>query len=574
MAPVPLKHPVRYTPLAVTGTQLALIVYLTYAVGASLYTSYKALGPAQDTRSRLAQRKKLAPAFLAIAVVAFSVATYTTIASAVLSYKTWAYEHGLDLPQHYSVAGEHGYLPDTNESSQLYLTQWLSDTPFYFDALEIVAEKARRFWWGQQIDLATVAFSMLLAIEGKRRKIPLITAFLTLAHLVNLSFAQSLFFLALLLTPSPLPSGDEDLRLPVVPMPTSWWTRIRNAVLPPKPGSWMPHPAVFLTALVVNFAAIFLLPYAAGTLSFRTIALLTHALTFLPLILPKIVPVKWGTVQSHPHSSYASFTTLFRSMSLGSFLFHAKATLMGLLSNAPDSHYHRHSVFLPWDVEQRSKWERTTTALGKVLGSTSDHPVVAAVGWDVLICAASLGLWAAVRATDIQDILKSVMPFNRGATTHSSHPSAEPTPEEESSSKGSTRAESEIPEELDAEDQEPPMTLRRSGRRPKTRLGSIASSSGASEDVAPPPTSTAARRRGRGRKPKQQQQQHQQPVELEEEKAYEPTPSEAKSAVEGDVVPAGDHLDWESAALTWGLAAFAGLASACAGVFGGECVSR
>jgi len=84
---------------------------------------------------------------------------------------------------------------------------WLTDVPIYRDAVEIVTEKARRFWWGNQRGLATISWSMLLAIEGRRRKIPFLSAYLFLAHLVNLSFAQNLFYLSLLLTPTPLESA-------------------------------------------------------------------------------------------------------------------------------------------------------------------------------------------------------------------------------------------------------------------------------------------------------------------------------------------------------------------------------
>lgn len=222
---------------------------------------------------------------------------------------------------------------------------------------------------------------------------------------------------------------------------------------------------------------------------------------------------------------------------------------MGLIYNTPDSHYHRHSNFFPWDVEERSTWERSTTALGKVLGSISDHPVVQAVGWDVLLCTLSLGVWAAVRATDVQDIIKSATPvFNfRRKVEHAI---------EEHTPNASVKAESEPADDVGSEHS---MTLRRSGRRTKTRLGSIASSNSPSEEG----TVVPARKRGRPKKTKQS----------EEEKAYEPEPSETRELVEGDVLPA-DGLDWESAALTWGLAAFAGLGSACAGVFGGECISR
>lgn len=54
---------------------------------------------------------------------------------------------------------------------------------------------------------------MLLAIEGRRRNIPLLWCYQLLGQLVSLSFAQNLFFIALLLTPAPLPV--EDASLPV-----------------------------------------------------------------------------------------------------------------------------------------------------------------------------------------------------------------------------------------------------------------------------------------------------------------------------------------------------------------------
>jgi len=89
------------------------------------------------------------------------------------------------------------------------MRRWLTDTALYRDAVEIVAEKTRRFWWGQQIDLSMVSWTLFLAIEGYRRRIPFLGAYLSLAHLVSLSFAQNMFYLTLLLTPAPLPGGDD-----------------------------------------------------------------------------------------------------------------------------------------------------------------------------------------------------------------------------------------------------------------------------------------------------------------------------------------------------------------------------
>ncbi|ETS80463.1 hypothetical protein PFICI_07992 [Pestalotiopsis fici W106-1] len=548
MAPVPIEHPPSYVPLAVSATHIGLVVYLTYAVGASLYTSYKSLSPSQDTRQRQEWRRKLSPVFAGLAAVALVSAAYSSISYATLSYKVWADERGIQLPSRF--VGDGGFFPGTHNSSQVHLAQWLHDTPVYYDAFEIVAEKARRYWWGQQVDLGIIAWSLLLAIEGRRRRIPLVTAFLALAHLVSLSFAQNLFYLALLLTPAPI-SGDDDLEVPVVPLPTSTWIRIRNAVLPPKPTNWCPHPILFLGAISVNFTSLFVLPYAAETPSFVKVLLITRLSTFLPVILPKVAPVSWGTVHPHPHDAFSSYTTLFRLISLASFALHDKATFFGLRYNMPDSYYHRHSRFLPWDLEKRSMWEQSTTALGKILGSTIDHPVVAAVGWDVLLSALSLGFWSAVRATDVQGIIASTFPYLAKSDPKGAQRSS-------LSTLSSIKEEDNFPESPLAESTP---ALRQRGR-PKSRgtsVASIASSDAATDGQA----SATTKRRGRPKKNM-----------AHEDKTYEPEPAVAREISEGDILPPPDELDWESAALGWGMAAFGGLGFAEAGVFGAECTAR
>jgi hypothetical protein len=102
----------------------------------------------------------------------------------------------------------------TNETP-LYLRYWLSETPVLLNALEIITEKARRLWWGQQLDAATIAWTALLAVEGRRRRIPHLWAYALLPHLVSLSFAQNLFYVALLQTPSPIPPQETRYGRPV-----------------------------------------------------------------------------------------------------------------------------------------------------------------------------------------------------------------------------------------------------------------------------------------------------------------------------------------------------------------------
>lgn len=486
----------------------------------------------------------------------------------------------------FRFAGENGFFPSVQNSSQLYLARWLDDTPIYYDALEIISEKARRFWWGQQVDLATTSWGLLLAIEGRRRRIPLLPAFLALAHVVNLSFAQNLFYLALLFTPSPIAAGNDVPEFPIAPVPVPGWARIWKRLLPaPKPRNWHPHPALFLGTTLVNLVAIYVLPYAAERPSFTMVVLIARASTFLPLILPRVVPVSWGRrASSQPVATRGLFpittTTLFQVLSVASFALYAKATILALMYNTPDAHHHRHSRLWPWGVEERSVWESSTTALGKVLGSTADHPVVAGVGGDALLCALSLGLWATVRAVNAREILECAVPFytrsgnGTGALTSSSP--ASPAKSEASVLKGEDQ-EDEPAERYEQETTEfatPPVTPRQS-EKSKMNIMSVASSSGGSIISEETPT---RRRRGQPRRkvPVEDSadvEEEEEVDEPEDDKSYDPAVDGAYDTVKGDALPSTE-LDWEKAALAWGLTIAGGLGSACAAVFGAECGSR
>lgn len=284
----------------------------------------------------------------------------------------------------------------------------------------------------------------------------------------------------------------------------------------------MPHPVLWVLSLLCSLSTAALAPHFANTPSIVTLASANRALVFAPLLLHYVVPLSWGVTYAHPHQAYGTYTSLFNFVSVASFLLHAKATVMGLAYNAPESYRHRHSVYIPFDIEQRSAWERTTSAFGKVLGAMTDHPVVATAGYDVLLSALAVGLWAAVRGTDSQIILSSTVP---GLQVPGSTFKGDPSVREEAKAKATNSHGDSDPE--------PPTPLRR----------------------------------GRPRKVKQEH-------ETESEAAYEPTASEAASVAEGDEMPAAGASDWEATALTWGLSIIGGLGVGTAGVLGAECIAR
>jgi hypothetical protein len=90
--------PIRLMPLALAGSRLAATAYASYTVGRSLYQSHKALGPAQDTRHRQAERTKLTIAFASLAALGLVFAVTSSWDYLSLSYKVWASERGIEVP--------------------------------------------------------------------------------------------------------------------------------------------------------------------------------------------------------------------------------------------------------------------------------------------------------------------------------------------------------------------------------------------------------------------------------------------------------------------------------------------
>lgn len=295
---------------------------------------------------------------------------------------------------------------------------------------------------------------------------------------------------------------------------------------------------------MASYGTIFLLPYATETPSFTRVVSTSRMLTFAPLVLHTIAPTSWGAVHRSQREDSLALIDLFRFMAVMTVILHGAATFTGLRYNVPHAHYHRHSRLLPWDIEERSRWERTTTAVGKLLGATRDHPVVAAVGYDVLISALSVGLWAAVRSLSAGDILASAVPLylyrkrNNGAADASEHADGDDAASEHAI----------------GTDSQPIPSPRRSTRQRRAK-----------EDENDGQPSTA-RRRGKPRRARQD------PEEEPGDKTYEPTPDERVSA-HGDPLPA-QEADLEAAGLAWGLMSVGGLGLGSTGVFGGECLAR
>lgn len=242
--------------------------------------------------------------------------------------------------------------------------------------------------------------------------------------------------------------------------------------------------------------------------SFQKLILAGRFLVTIPLVAPYIVPRSLGFEVHHHNTYHGSVAALFKVIAAGNFALFLLTTFNGLKHSAPDAYYHRHSIHLPFDVEKRSAWERTTSATGRILSATADHPVVQGATFDVVLSALSLGIWAAVRSISVQNMLACAVP---GALR------------EGDSGKWSWFGKSPVTGET-----------KKNSQRKRLRSGSKVQEE---EDTS--------------------------------EESYEP--SEADSVPEGDVIPESD-LDWESTAVALGLMVVGGLGFGSAGVMGAECV--
>ena len=305
----------------------------------------------------------------------------------------------------------------------------------------------------------------------------------------------------------------------------------------------MPHPAILFGCLLLSYGAILQLPYAVGTDSFMALVISLKILVFAPLAV-RYLPERLGGVYANPRDAYDAYTMLFQFSSLASGLLFGKSTIIALRSSQPDSHLHRHSVAMPFDIGGQLEWTRATTAVGKLLASTSDHPVVAAAGRDVLLCALSLGLGAASWTVDVENMLKSGVPFYEIATAASVEEPRYLAAEGESRHRGAHKHPASI---ASGRRRRPPrlrIMVLGEERREQSPEWPGSSNSGSSHGEETP-------RRGN----------HPSSAEVS------PLPAN------GEGMPGEASLEWESAALAWGLTSLAGLGAGCAAVFGGECIT-
>jgi hypothetical protein len=87
-----------------------------------------------------------------------------------------------------------------NNNLPLAIWNWSTTTSLFADFAEGLVQDSARFFWAQTALLATLSTVIYMGTEGRQRQIPQLWTFFALSQILPISFAQNLFYIALLLT--------------------------------------------------------------------------------------------------------------------------------------------------------------------------------------------------------------------------------------------------------------------------------------------------------------------------------------------------------------------------------------
>ncbi|KAF3353980.1 hypothetical protein VdG1_07879 [Verticillium dahliae VDG1] len=185
-------------------------------------------------------------------------------------------------------------------SAKLYVGLWLRETSLFKQAWASTFETPARAWWSLQIFGFCANWSVMLAVQAKKRKIPHMWPFMLLGQVVAISFASNLFFLAVLahdvVAPAALP---EEAVKPKERLSDSDDSNDDDDDNDSSESAKKAQPQQVLTPAMAPFWYQIVLgltvgcavsvPDKFGTPTFLPIVLAPHLLAFTPLLINRIL---------------------------------------------------------------------------------------------------------------------------------------------------------------------------------------------------------------------------------------------------------------------------------------------
>lgn len=246
---------------------LGAVIFWLYIVFALVFTgkTLQTLYVLYTTTYRTKKQKHTKQLWLFSALALFSFATLSTTMLNVLfqSFDQWSLLP--PIPGH-----ETDTLPTR-------IWHWSTTSTLFTDFAEGLVQDSARFFWAQAALLATLSTTIYMGTEGRQRNIPNLWTFFALGQILPISFAQNLFYIALLLT-NPEPKSSETEEKPTNSNNTTTTPNPFRILHYPKPTSILSAAAYCLTLALAQLYS--------GTPALTPLILLARASLLTPLLLP------------------------------------------------------------------------------------------------------------------------------------------------------------------------------------------------------------------------------------------------------------------------------------------------
>ncbi|KAL8693201.1 MAG: hypothetical protein Q9224_003797 [Gallowayella concinna] len=172
-------------------------LYLSMLIVYDIYKAHKSIAPSSSNRGKHVSTQS--SLFIALAVLSFSTLSYHMLSYLIYSYQSWVTSKGIEALPGLPGSSDISTLSGLEFTQQIW--QWLTESTLFQNFAETICKNSANFWWTQQALLVTMASALFISIEGTRRQVPHLWAYLAIGQILPISFAQNLFFLAMVVFP-------------------------------------------------------------------------------------------------------------------------------------------------------------------------------------------------------------------------------------------------------------------------------------------------------------------------------------------------------------------------------------
>ncbi|KAL8854609.1 MAG: hypothetical protein Q9221_000644 [Calogaya cf. arnoldii] len=306
-------------------------LYLSILIVIDLYRSYNA--PTSSFPSKAQRISTRLQIFVTLAVLSFSTLSYHMLSYLIYAYQDWVTVNDLEAWPSSSDL----FTLSTWQTLLHQIWQWLTESTLFLNFAKTICENSANFWWTQQALFVSMASTLFISIEGTRRQIPHLWAYLAVGQIIPISFAQNLFFVAMII----FPITDEGL------------------------AKQIPGPFTQCLPVAAYYIILARAPSSIGQPIFMSIIVLLRMLLLCPFLFRTSVFEALGIASTSMQSAQSGYSTAY---------------ILALLCSTV--------LFV-----QQTAWALRQHKVGDILMAVNNSPAVSALGYDFILYVVSCAAW-------------------------------------------------------------------------------------------------------------------------------------------------------------------------------------